>query len=326
MPGITYPATALPVARQQIGIAKEAVKGTWLTSTAFLHLDSFTPEDKITELPVTALVGSMVTDLGMVPGVGTANISVGGGVWVDTIGFAISGVLGDEAVTGVGPYVHTAAVLNSGQGQPTSHSITHNYDATNARGYAGAQWTEVELQYTAEDLLKFTGKITSLLSAHETNPTATYTGVLPVAAWQCACTIGGTSTVVVTEATVTMTRKVTVIKGLDGTQNPSEIFIGPLTVSWKLSGLADAADTMLGYYLNNTQPAVDLTLTQGASGILEVHSTSVAFTAAPFKADKDILEIDVTGTAIANTTDIGVSGGFSPVKVTLTNAVSTTYV
>jgi hypothetical protein len=324
---ITYPATALPVARQQVGIAKETTKGTWITSSAYLHCDTFTPEDKITELPVTALVGSMVTDLGMVPGIGVGNISLGGGVWADTIGWPLAGVLGDEVVSGATNYLHTMAVLNSGTGQPTSHSITHLYAATKARGYAGSQWTEVELQYTAEDLLKFTGKVTSLLSAQETAPTPSYTTLLPMAAWQCACTIAGTSTVVVTEATVTMTRKVSVIKGLDGTENPSLIFIGPLTVAWKLSGLADAADTMLLYYLGNTQPAVDLLLTQVAtSQILEVHSTNVAFTDAPFKANKDVLEIDVTGTAIANTTDVGASLGYSPVKVLLTNAVSTTYV
>jgi hypothetical protein len=316
----------LPVARQQFGIAKETTKGTWITSSAYLELDTFSPEDKITMLPVTGLRGSMVTDYGSVQGVGTADLSLGGAIFADTIGWPLAGLLGDLAVTGTGPYVNAISVLNSAQGQPTSHSLTHNYDATQSRGYAGTQWSEVELTYTAPDLAKFTAKATSLLSAQETSPTASYTAILPFAAWQCACTIATLSTVTVTEATVTLTRKMDVINDLNGTQAPAQIFVGPLTVAWKISGLADTTDLALKYYLNNTQPAIDLTMTQSASAILEVHSSVVAMTAGPFKADKDVMEIDLAGTAIANTTDVGASGGYSPVKITLTNSVDGAYV
>ncbi|MGB6771194.1 MAG: phage tail tube protein [Candidatus Dormiibacterota bacterium] len=319
-------ATGLPVARQQFGIAKETAKGTWITSSAYLELDTFSPEDKITMLPVTGLRGSMVTDYGDVQGVGTADLSLGGAVFADTIGWPLAGLLGDLAVTGTGPYVNKMAVLNSGLGQPTSHSLTHLYQATHARGYAGTQWSEVELQYTAPDLAKFTAKATSLLSATETAPTPSYTAILPFAAWQCACLIGGASTIVVTEATVTMTRKLDIINDLNGTQAPAQIFVGPLSVMWKISGLADASDTALLEYLNNTQPAIDLTMTQSTSAILEVHSSVVAMESGPFKADKDVLEIDLAGRAIANTTDVGASSGYSPVLVTLTNSVNGGYV
>jgi len=320
-------ATGLPVARQQFGIAKETTKGTWITSTAFLELDTFTPEDKYTMLPVVGLRGSMVKQFGSVQGVGIGQISMGGAVFADTIGWALAGVLGDLVTTGtVAPYSNVISVLNSGLGQPTSHSLTHNYQATKSRGYAAAQWTEVELTYTGPDLAKFTGKTTSLLSAQETSPTASYTAVLPFAAWQCVCLIGGVALTTVTEATVTMTRTLSVINGLNGSQNPAQIFIGDLDVKWKVSGLADAADAFLLEYLNNTQPSIDLTMTQSTSAILEVHSTSVAMESGPFKADKDVISIDLSGTANANTTDVGASGGYSPVKVTLTNSVNGGYV
>jgi hypothetical protein len=38
----------------------------------------------------------------------------------------------------------------------------------------------------------------------------------------------------------------------------------------------------------------------------------------------DYVEIDVNFKAVANTTDVGASAGFSPIKVTLKNAKSTT--
>jgi len=315
-------ANGLPVARQQFGIALEATKGTWVTSSAYPELDTFSPEDKITMLPVTGLRGSMVETYGEVQGVGTADLSMGGAIFADTIGWPLAGLLGDVATTGTAPYANAMAVLNSGQGQPKSYSFTHNYDATLSRGYAGTQFSEVELTYTAPDLAKFTAKATSLLSTTETSPTASYTAILPFAAWQCACLIGGASTVVVTEATVTMTRKMDIINALNGLQSPAQIFVGPLSVTWKISGLADASDTALLYYLNNTQPAVDLTMTQSTTAILEVHSTNVAFTGGPFKADKDVMEIDLTGTAVANTTDVGATAGYGPVKVTLSNSVN----
>jgi len=319
-------ANGLPVARQQFGIAKEVTKGTYVAPSAFPAWDTFTPEDKITMLPVTGLRGSMVVDYGMVAGVGVADISCGGAIYPDTIGWPLAGVLGSLSVTGVGPYVNVLTVLNTGTGQPTSHSITHFYEATQSRSYTGAQWSEIELTYTAPDLAKFTAKATSLLSLQETVATASYTSVLPFAAWQCTCLIGGAATIVVTEATVTMTRKLDIINDLAGSQAPAQIFVGPLTCTWKISGLADSVDTALLEYLNNTQPSVDLTMTQSASGILEVHSTNVAFTAAPFKADKDVIEIDLAGTAIANTTDIGASLGYGPVKCTLTNSVNGLYI
>jgi len=320
-------ANGLPVARQQFGIAKEATKGTYAPPTAFLALDTLTPDDKITMLPVVGLRGSMVVDYGSVQGVGTGDLSMTGAVFADTIGWPLAGLLGDAATTGAGPYVTKLAVLNSAEGQPTSHSFAHFYSATEARAYAALQWSEVEIQYTAPDLAKFTGKATSLLSAQETNPVASYTTVLPFAAWQCACLIGGVSTVIVTDATVTMTRKLMVINGLNGTQSPAQIFVGPLSVAWKISGLADASDTLLAEYLTNAQPAIDLTMTQSASAVLKIHSSNVALTGAPFKMDKDVIEIDAAGTAIANVTDAGVSGGESPVLVTLTNSVAgSTYV
>lgn len=314
-------AAALPVARQQFGIAKEVTKGTFVAASAYLPLDTFTPEDKITMLANVGLRGSMTDTYGMVQGVGNADLSIGGAVYADTIGWPLAGLMGVDTVAGSGPYTHTFTLLNTGTGQPTSHSLTHFYQATSSRAYSALQWNSVEIQYTAPDLAKFTAKASSLLSTTQTNPTAAYTAVLPFAAWNCVATLNGATTITVTEATITMSRKQDIINGLTGLQSPAEIFEGPLQVTWKISGLADASDTALLLYLNNTQPSVDLTMTSSTSAILQIHSTSVAMTAGPFKADKDVIEIDLAGTAVANTTDTAV--GYSPVKITLTNSLAT---
>ena len=316
-------ATALPVQKQFVGVAKEATKGTWATPTAYFPFDTFTPDDKITMLSSVGLRGSMTDTYAMSQGVGNADISLGGAVYADTIGWALAGLLGVDTVTGAGPYVHVLTLLNTGStGQPTSHSLTHFYGATStSRAYTALQWNDVELSFTAQDLVKFTAKASSLLSTTQTTPTPSYTAVQPMAAWQCVCTIGGATSVVVTEATVTMSRKQDIINGLTGLQSPAQIFEGPLNVTWKISALADPSDTALLYYLNNTQPSVDLLLTQGTSAIIQVHSSTVAMTAGPFKADKDVIEIDLAGTAVATTADA--LTGYGPVKVTLTNSIAT---
>jgi hypothetical protein len=47
-----------------------------------------------------------------------------------------------------------------------------------------------------------------------------------------------------------------------------------------------------------------------------------AISAADITRGKDYVEVPITWTAIANTTDIGTSGGYSPIKVTVQNAVT----
>ena len=48
--------------------------------------------------------------------------------------------------------------------------------------------------------------------------------------------------------------------------------------------------------------------------------TKCAFTVAKIERGKDFIELNVTYKAIANTTDVGATSGYSPIKVTLKNA------
>jgi hypothetical protein len=314
-----------------VGIAKEATKGTWVTPSATIGLDTFDPVDNITELPVTGMRGSMGTDYGMVPGIGHSDISCGGPVYPDTIGWFLAGVGGDLAVTGsAAPYTNVISLLNSGQGQPSSHSLTDVYGATQARAYTAVQWSEVALNFAAPSLLSFTAKGMGLLSTQETAPTPSFTTVMPFPVWQFQATINSITTLFVTKATVTITRKSTVIPQLNATQTPAQLFLGPISsVAWKFTVLGDASDTALGYYLNGTQIPLDLTASYGTSGAaveLDVHSTDVALTSAPIKTENDYITFDCSGTAIMNSTDAGTSGGTSPFKITLKNAVDGAYV
>ncbi len=77
--------------------------------------------------------------------------------------------------------------------------------------------------------------------------------------------------------------------------------------------------------LNNTQPPIDLNWTSGtgASALqLRLHMSQAAWTKAKINRSKEYVSIDTDGTAVGNTTDVGASGGYSPILVALGNNVA----
>ena len=79
------------------------------------------------------------------------------------------------------------------------------------------------------------------------------------------------------------------------------------------------------YYRNNTQPTVQLVATNGLAGTLAstltVNAQVAAFDASAVEDSKDVFGYTNTAKLVANTTNTGPSGGFSPCSVSLTNQV-----
>ena len=130
------------------------------------------------------------------------------------------------------------------------------------------------------------------------------------------------------EGNVNISRSVTPIHTVSNNQNPYQLFAGPLTVDGSMLLILES-DTQLNYYLNNTQPSVSIDFSAGAGATLtqvKFQMTKCAFTVAKIERGKDYIELNVNYKAQANTTDVGASAGYSPVKVVLQNAkVSGTY-
>ena len=323
-------ANALALQKRAVGIAKEVTKGTYAAPTFYLPIQTFTPVDVIDPLPVEYLAGNMAAQQQFIQWVKSSTVDVELDAYADALGWPIGGLLGDLTVTGAAaPYANAFSLLNSGQGQPTSHSVTDSYGATSPRAFTALQWTEVALKFTADGLVTCTAKAVALGSTTESAPTASYTSVLPLAAWNFIATINAVVTLAVTDVTVTITRKDDIIKGPNGTQSPLELFVGTCDVKWDVTALADPSDEALLLYLNNTQPAMDMAATSGTGATeigIQVHSSSVAVTTAALTPKGEYLEVVMSGTANATTTDAGASGGKSPVKVTLTSATNGGYV
>lgn len=314
--------------KSYLGVALESTKGTAVTATNFvpITLNSFKPVDVIAPLYDMGIRGSLAESYNYVQGRRNTTVDFGGSVFADTVGFWIAGVLGDVQTSGSSaPYTHTIALKNAvgstSDAQPKALTITDFY-AANTRQYPGCQITDFGLTFNADGMLEYTVKATGWGSNTTTAPTPSFTSVLPTQVWTGVVTIGGTTVGYVTTGTLDLSRKTEVIFGLTGTQNPYQVFLGALTAKGKLTFVMQD-DTELTRYLSNTQPALTVTFSQGSGST----ATEVAFqlskgayvTAAIDRGTEHVtVSVDIEG--LGNTSDVGYSGGYSPVLFTLKNA------
>lgn len=322
----------MPISTVQsfVGIAKEATRGTAVTAVDYIPVKSMQLNDHQSFLQDSGMRGSQVASYGQIAGVTWAEYDMGGDVLADTIGYPVAGILGSVATTGASaPYTHAATLLNSGDGQPTSYTIT-DYDGVQARQIAAAQFSDLSFTFSADGLLEWSAKATANLSTPTATPSRSYTPVTPIANWLGVVTIAGAGSTILIDGTCDIKRPVNPIHTLDGTANPYRLWAGPINVSGKLSFVTETGEAQLLNYLNNSQPSLDLNFSQGAGAALtqvKLHMSKCAYTGGTITRGKDWVQTDVTYEAVANTTDIGASGGYSPLAVTLQNAkASGTYV
>ncbi|MEV6833476.1 phage tail tube protein [Streptomyces sp. NPDC051133] len=234
-----------------------------------------------------------------------------------------------------GPFTQAHSLLNSGSGQPISHTITHFLGPTatsGARQYPGACFSEIGLKWNAEsELLTWSGKATTWPSvALGSAPTANPSTVLPVASWRMLVGIGGPATGgtlinTVTDGELTIKRELNPYYTVTGSQNPYVIQRGGISVEGKLNFVASDESPLL-YMLNNTQPQLQIVLDNGLSGLnkvtFQIDCQIAAFTDSEPDGSKSAVEYGNSFTALPNTVNSGGSGGYSPIKLSLTNNVA----
>jgi hypothetical protein len=317
---------AKPTFATVLGIAKETVFGTPVAATAFIApTGPPTPKDVTKFAQDKGMRGSMTDYYDEVPTVKSSTFDFAGDVFPDTIGWPLVGVLGEIATTGASaPYTHSCSLLNSGDGQCPSYTIT-DYYAVNTRQYPGAKFSEVGFKFNADGMLTFTAKAVALASVPTTNPTPSFTTASPMPGWTGTVQIGGTAVHTVLDGDLTIKRPVTIVTTVDNSQNPHALWSGPLSVSGKMTLIMED-ESQLTNYLTATDPSLDITFSSGTGPTLvslKLHMSSVVYQSADIGRGKDYVELAVAFTAKANTTDIGASGGYAPIKATLQNAINT---
>ena len=108
-------------------------------------------------------------------------------------------------------------------------------------------------------------------------------------------------------------------------QTPYIIQRGPVSVGGKLNFIA-ADETPYTTMLSNTQPQLQLVIGNGVVGAgkvqVQVDCQKAAYATSKPDFGKAAVGYQTTFVGVANTTNAGTSGGYSPVKVTLNNAIA----
>jgi hypothetical protein len=290
------------------------------TPTIYIPVHTVTPKDTVTQLTDKGWRGSMVDAYDVQAGMIVGSVDFDGDVYLDSIGYLLAGMFGDVVETGSSaPYTHTFAVLNSGQGQPVSQTLTDNYNA-GIRAYAYAMYSELDFKFSPDALLTYSAKTTTFGSQVGTTPTPAFSSLEPLVGWSGAVQIGGSAYLEMTDAEINVKRTATAIKPITNSQQPSSIFVGPMNVEGK-GTLIMEDDTYLNQYLTGAKTSLDFKFTQG-TGSIEFHMSKTNISAADIQRGKDYIELPISFKAFGNNTDVGASAGYGPLVVTLMNSVT----
>lgn len=232
------------------------------------------------------------------------------------------------------PFTHVFSLLNSGNGQPPTHTLTHYQGiaaSTGARQYAYWCASGMAFSMDAEQLFTHDTAGTGILGVVAGSPpTNSLSNVLPQANWRFTTGIGGpasggTLAGNIQGAKLNLTRMLKPYFMLSGAPDPSIIARAGFGADGTLTVLAQD-ETPLTTLLANNALQLQFVMSNGLSGANLLACTFDVQTAvynAAKLTDSDHMFYDVGFRAVANTTNAGASGGYSPLKVTLQNAVPT---
>jgi hypothetical protein len=241
-------------------------------------------------------------------------------------------------------FTNTFSLLNStvGQGngqqsgQPPSHTFTDRTQVPGAGANLAAQYafgclSQLTLTGSAQGIFMHSANMTSFAYAQPSAaPTASVSSVRATPNWRSTVgingTVSGSPVNDLAEWEFTLSRVVEPLPTTDGTQSPYTIARGKFTATAKLTYQPSVDLTALTYMLNNTQPQLQIVYSNGLSGISNItYTINVnlgAYDVANINESSALFGYDVTAKLIANTTNVGWSGGYSPLSVSVVNAVA----
>jgi hypothetical protein len=238
-----------------------------------------------------------------------------------------------------GTYTNTFTVLNSNDGanngQPPSHTFTDRTQVPGAAGNWAAQYafgcvSQMTLTGSAQGIFTHAGNMTSYVySTASAIPALAVSSVRATPNWRSTIALAGTLPTFqvndIAEWEFQLNRVVQPIPTTDGFQNPYTIARGKFTATAKLTFMPSVDESALNYMLNNTQPQLQITYSNGLAGASNItYNINVllgAFDTANINEASALFGYDVTAKLIANTSNVGWSGGYSPISVSVANGV-----
>jgi hypothetical protein len=230
-----------------------------------------------------------------------------------------------------GGYTHTFAILNTGSGQPPTHTVTDYTGLTptvGARSYPSSCVSQFDFSGNAEELLMHKVAGMGWISAPATGtPTLTSLFTLPQANWESTITIAGTPVYNIGNWSVSIKRALQTYWTALNAQNPYVIARGGLGLTWNLDFTVAVDESPLSDMLTSGYQSVVMALTNGLTGVNKLGVTITTSRAQAVKSKPTrnavLVGYSTEWEATANSTDIGGSGGIGPGTVTIYNATPT---
>lgn len=249
-------------------------------------------------------------------------------------------------------FTHKFAALNAYDGQPPTHTLLDSTNVTDSNQdvYGQRYYTSMclaQLDFTISAEAMFTQKASGTSWASQptsvapVSATAAYSPTtvttVPIPSWSSAIQLstpnssGLAAINYAGEVTFSFKRKLQVYWTDDGVQTPYIIARGPLGVTGTVKAVVAQDEQVLASMLKNFQGALTAQVTvpsttpypageQGNSFLF--HINNAAFTAAKPTRSAVLVGYDCTFEGVANTTDVGASGGLGPATITVVDQVA----
>jgi hypothetical protein len=315
----------MPQARSfqyKIALAKETTWGTGVTPTVTFPImnGSGTPQ-----LPATyddGKRGLPTADFNALLDAGQGELSFEGWVYPKTIGHALVGLFGSDAVTGSSdPYTHTFSQV----ADVPSFTFEETYLSGTNGGvrYTGCRFSSLRLSWDASSgALQYSTQVTGKIPTVVTPANPAITEEDPFEGWRASITSTGlTSPCVVTQGEINITRELQVVHTGCDDRNPSFILVGPMRVEGSMQ-VAFTDMALFNLFLNGTRQSFSLTFSKGTPvRELTITCSDAFFGANPPEWDRGgvgtFMRLSFRG--LYNTTDAG------SCVVTLKNGQATAY-
>jgi hypothetical protein len=177
----------------------------------------------------------------------------------------------------------------------------------------------LSLKFDVNGMVTYDASFTGWVSAGQSTPTNTQPATTPILGWQTAATLGGSGSTRIISAQFDFKRKVEPVFTMNNTQNPKQVWAGPLTLDGAKLRAVFEDNTEFTYFINNTQNALVFNAVQSASAAIQLTATKGAWTNFLLDRSGDYAAVDLTVDSIYNATDAG------PGALVLTNSRSTAY-
>ncbi|WP_284984298.1 phage tail tube protein [Arthrobacter sp. efr-133-TYG-118] len=228
--------------------------------------------------------------------------------------------------------VHAVSLNNTSDathtGQPYSYTgFLYQFDG-NVIQLPGMVMSDLKFTFKADTQVTLDVAWISMPGATLAAPTNTPSTLPPFPPAGAGISIAGVLTNNYSDFSLDLKRTVTPVGTLNGTNIPAAIFAGPLSVTGSLNALYQGlSDTDLNNLLNNTQPALSLSINQAGDSAhpLVLQCSKITYDSAkPTGSNTSFATIASAFKALMNATD-ALDGKLSPVQAKIVTTSATPY-